>query len=72
MVALKQPISILAEPTFGQDPQSARLLIRNIQRLHEQGKTILLITHDMHIVLSYGARAAVMCRGRVIYQGAPE
>jgi energy-coupling factor transport system ATP-binding protein len=72
MVALKQPILILDEPTFGQDPYSARLLMQHIQQLHKQGKTIVLITHDMHLVLTYGERTAVMCQGRVIFQGPPD
>jgi len=72
MVALKQPILILDEPTFGQDPDSARLLMQHVQRLHKQGKTIVLITHDMHLVLAYGELTAVMYRGRVIFQGTPD
>ncbi len=72
MVALNQPILILDEPTFGQDPDSTRVLMQHVQRLHKQGKTIVLITHDMHLVLAYGERTAVLCRGRVIFQGPPD
>jgi energy-coupling factor transporter ATP-binding protein EcfA2 len=71
MVALKQPILILDEPTFGQDPESSGELMQYIRRLHRQGKTIVMITHDMSLVLSYGELTAVMCKGGIIFQGTP-
>lgn len=71
MVALKQPILILDEPTFGQDHQSAQSLMAVVQALHAAGTTILCITHDMQLVADYAQEVAVMHQGQVIFQGTP-
>jgi len=72
MVALKQPILILDEPTFGQDHQSARSLMAAVRALQDAGTTILCITHDMQLVADYAQEVAVMHQGQVVFQGTPK
>ena len=42
-----------------------------LAELNSQGMTILLITHDMHLMLEYTTRAIVMDKGRIIADGPP-
>ena len=71
MVALEQPILILDEPSFGQDQQSTAALMSTLQSLHQQGVTIIFITHDMQLVCEYADEVAVLNAGRLLFQGSP-
>ena len=62
---------LLDEPTTGLDPQSRHLLWETIQRLREQGKTILLTTHFMDEAQTLCDRIAILDGGRIIAQDTP-
>jgi energy-coupling factor transporter ATP-binding protein EcfA2 len=72
MLAMGQDILILDEPTFGQDERNAAALMSLLGDLNDQGKTIIMITHDMRLVAEYAHRVAVMQAGRVIFDGDPD
>jgi energy-coupling factor transporter ATP-binding protein EcfA2 len=72
MIALEQPILILDEPTFGQDQAGALKLMELIHTLHLSGKTIILITHDMQLVLEYAQSVSVMGLRRILFRGHPQ
>jgi energy-coupling factor transport system ATP-binding protein len=71
MIAMGQDILILDEPTFGQDERNAATLMSLLQDLNTQGKTIIMITHDMRLVAEYASQVAVMMAGRVEFLGRP-
>ncbi len=58
-------ILVLDEPTAGLDPQGAIEMMELFKKLHEMGKTVLIVTHDMNHVLNYCEEAIVMKHGRV-------
>lgn len=62
---------LLDEPTTGLDPQSRHLLWETIQRLREQGKTILLTTHFMDEAQTLCDRIAILDGGRIIAEDTP-
>ena len=66
---LEPDVLILDEPTLGQDRETALALMVEMQRLHELGRTIVFITHDMRLVAEYAEQVIVMHEGRVIFQG---
>jgi energy-coupling factor transport system ATP-binding protein len=66
-----QEILILDEPTFGQDERNAAALMSLLSDLNGQGKTIIMVTHDMRLVAEYANRVAVMMKGRVEFFGEP-
>lgn len=66
MLALDPKILILDEPTAGQDYRHYSDIMRFLRELNRQGITIILITHDMHLMLEYTPRAIVIADGRVI------
>jgi energy-coupling factor transport system ATP-binding protein len=66
ILVLEPKILILDEPTAGQDFRRYTEIMEFLQELNRHGITILLITHDMHLMLEYTERAIVLGDGRVI------
>jgi energy-coupling factor transport system ATP-binding protein len=64
--AMQTPIMILDEPSTGLDWKSTTELMQLIQELNEQGRTIILITHDMRVVAEYAPRCMVIREGEVL------
>jgi energy-coupling factor transport system ATP-binding protein len=61
---------ILDEPTAGLDARSADQLLALAERLHAEGRTIILVSHDMRLVAQYARDVLVMHEGRVLARGA--
>ena len=62
---------LLDEPTTGLDPQARHLMWERLQRLLQQGKSILLTTHFMDEAERLCSRLLVLDHGRKIAEGAP-
>lgn len=71
MLALGQDVLILDEPTFGQDERNATALLKILRGLNQEGKTVIVITHDMRLVLENANRVVAMSAGKVLFDGAP-
>ena len=69
MLALEPKILILDEPTAGQDYYHYTEIMEFLRSLNESGVTILIITHDMHLMLEYTERTLVICDGKVLFDG---
>lgn len=72
MVVSKPKVVILDEPTFGQDYQQAQNLMQMLRDLANEGASVIFITHDMRLVAEYADRVAVLCDGKIIFNGHPE
>lgn len=59
-------VIILDEPTAGQDYHHYTEIMNFLKELNEKGYTILMITHDMHLMLEYTERAIVFSEGRML------
>ena len=57
---------LLDEPTAGQDFRHYTDIMEFLQGLNAQGVTVVMITHDMHLMLEYTPRALVFCDGQLI------
>ena len=57
---------ILDEPTAGQDYHHYTEIMEFLKELNSQGYTILMITHDMHLMLEYTPRAIVFSEGKML------
>lgn len=62
---------LLDEPTTGLDPQARHLMWERLQRLLQQGKSILLTTHFMDEAERLCSRLLVIDHGRKIAEGPP-
>ena len=71
ILAIDPDILIFDEPTVGFDPASAKELMNTIVDLHKQGKTIIIITHDMDLVNEYAQRAFLLEKGKLVFEGTP-
>lgn len=64
MLVLKPKILILDEPTAGQDYRHYTEIMEFLKELNQQGVTIIMITHDMHLMLEYTPHVIVISGGK--------
>ena len=72
IIAMNPEIVILDEPTAGQDFRHYTEFMEFLKELNKAGVTIVLITHDMHLMLEYCTRSVVFTDGKAIADAAPE
>ncbi len=63
ILAMKPEIIIFDEPTTGQDYKGAKYILEISRQLHEQGKTVIVITHHLYLMPEYAERVIVMGKG---------
>ncbi len=59
-------VIILDEPTAGQDYRHYTDIMEFLKELNKKGITIIMITHDMHLMLEYTDRSIVFTDGRIV------
>jgi len=63
---------LLDEPTAGMARHDTNATIDLLKQIKEDGMTIVIIEHDMHVVFSLADRISVLAGGRIIAQGLPD
>lgn len=72
ILVMKPEVLILDEPTAGQDYRHYTEIMEFLHRIHEDlGITIIMITHDMHLMLEYTDRAIVIADGKMLADDTP-
>jgi energy-coupling factor transport system ATP-binding protein len=71
-LAAQPGLIVLDEPTAGQDESFRRELGRLIKELRQEGKTVVLVTHDLEFAALQANRWLVMAQGKIIADGTPE
>ena len=71
IIALNPDILVLDEPTAGLDPLGSEIILNLIKKFNSEGKTIIIVTHDMNIVLNQSDHAIVLNNGTVAFEGTP-
>ena len=69
VLAMDPEVLVLDEPTAGLDPQTTASLCRLFAELSNQGRTLVLISHDMELVGRLATHVVVLCQGRSELQG---
>ncbi len=59
------PIVVADEPTTGLDHQEAEKVMELLKEVHKQGRTVILITHNIELVCRYASRCIVMQQGEI-------
>ncbi|MDP9331975.1 MAG: ABC transporter ATP-binding protein [Actinomycetota bacterium] len=62
---------MLDEPMAGVNPALVQSLLHHVQRLRDEGRTVMFVEHDMDVVMSISDRVICMAEGRVIADGTP-
>jgi len=69
-VLASQPrILALDEPTIGQDALQKRYLAELLMEMNSEGKTVIVVTHDIEFVIEHFPRTIAMADGRIIADG---
>ncbi|WP_048744476.1 MULTISPECIES: ABC transporter ATP-binding protein [Paenibacillus] len=71
ILVLDPEVIILDEPTAGQDFRHYNEMMEFLLELNRRGKSIVVITHDMHLLLEYAERTLVIGEGRVLADALP-
>ncbi len=72
VVAMDTPVLVLDEPTAGLDPCRTAQLTNVLQNLTDQGKILILITHDMDFLAEQLPRIVCLNHGEIIFDGASD
>ena len=72
VIAMGTEILIFDEPTAGQDIEGNKRLSMILKTLHEQGKTVITISHDMEFVASNFDKVIVMAKKKIVRAGTPK
>ncbi len=72
LLMLEPDLIILDEPFAGVHPKLQRTIYDYIQRVREQGKAIILISHDMESIFTLSERLVVLNFGEIIADGPPD
>lgn len=71
ILVLEPELLILDEPTAGQDFKHYTEMMTFLEELNQLGVTIMMITHDMHLMLEYTTRALVINQGKLLADAEP-
>ena len=71
VLAMEPEVIIFDEPTAGLDPRHAREFMQLLKNLSDEGKTIIISTHDVDLAYSWSDRLVIMSNGKIIAQGEP-
>lgn len=72
VLAMETDILVLDEPTTGQDFSEGIQIMDIVKELNAQGKTIVMVTHDMELVARYARRVIILHKGTIIEDGTVE
>lgn len=71
ILAMEPSVLVLDEPTAGLDPAGRKELMNLFKELHQQGMTIVLVTHVMDDVADFADFVYVLDKGKVVLSGKP-
>lgn len=72
ILAIDPEVIVMDEPTAGLDPKGSKDIMDLLKEMHESGKTIILITHNMEHVIEYAKKVVVLDNGVITYEGCPK
>ncbi len=71
ILSLRPDMIMLDEPTAGQDFRRYTEIMEFLEELNRSGVTVVLITHDMHLMLEYAHRTLVFSEGHLLADDTP-
>jgi energy-coupling factor transport system ATP-binding protein len=71
-LAVRPELVVLDEPTAGQDEPFRRELGSLITELKAEGRTVVLVTHDLEFAAEHADRWITLAKGQIVADGSPE
>jgi branched-chain amino acid transport system ATP-binding protein len=71
-MALEPDLVLLDEPFGGLSPVETEYMVKSIQRMHLDGRTIAIVEHKLHALMRLVEKVMVMHNGEKIAEGTPE
>ena len=71
IIAMESEVIIFDEPTAALDPLNAQMLEEVLHKMGQEGRTILLSTHDVDFAYRWAERVIVFCQGKMIADDTP-
>lgn len=71
VLAMKSSVIMFDEPFSNLDYPGTRQVLRQMGRLHQNGHTIIVATHELDAVLDLATRLIIMQKGKVVRDGMP-
>lgn len=72
IIASNPDVLVLDEPTVGLDPLGKKEILALIDKIHSEGKTIIVVTHDMDLVFDHANKVAVLHDGKFVKLTTPK
>lgn len=71
ILAMKPHTIVLDEPLAGLDPRGRKEIMNLLKSLHDQGTTLVMVSHSMDDIAEYADKIVVLNEGTVLTEGAP-
>ena len=71
VLAMEPEVLVLDEPAAGLDPKARKSFLDMVARLHEEGLTVVMVSHNMDDLANLCDRVAVMSEGKLLMEGTP-
>jgi len=72
VLAMDPDMLVFDEPTAGLDPSGSEDIMDLLDELNQEGKTVIISTHDIELVYPWADRAILMLEGRILQEDVPE
>ena len=71
VLAMEPEVLVLDEPAAGLDPKARKSFLDMVSHLHEEGLTVVMVSHNMDDLANFCDRVAVMSEGKLLMEGTP-
>lgn len=72
VLAMRPRVLVLDEPAAGLDPAARRSFLSMVARLHSEGLTVVMVSHNMDDLAALASRVVVMNEGEIAMEGTPD
>ena len=72
VLAMKPRVLVLDEPAAGLDPAARESFLSMVSRLHDEGLTVVMVSHNMDDLAKLASRVAIMNEGKLAMEGTPD
>lgn len=72
IIASNPDVLVLDEPTAGLDPNGKKEIMALVKKFHDNGKTIIIVTHDMDLVLNFAKTVIVLNDAKLVEVTTPQ